>query len=138
MSEKRRSGAGAVFVLEDRGRNVGLHLVRRFQCRRGKKPGHAAALPREPSGGRKRQGTLLDEKSTEETWLGEQRPWLLLLLISGRWRRGVCFSARRCCRARMLFVVHVGVSGPVFALLPLHCPRHGSGVSAESRAPAGV
>lgn len=67
----------------------------------------------------------------------EQRSRPPLLLTSGRWQPEVGLSVRRCCRARMLFV-HVGVSGPVFAVLTLGCPRHGSGVSAESRAPAGV
>lgn len=139
MNEKRRSDVSFVFVLEDRGWNVGLHLVRRGRKKKKtrtrrcftkrafwwqKKAGHVGIKTKKRYQGRAR--------------LEEQRSWQRLLLISGRWQQpGGCLSARRCCRARMLFV-HVGVSGPVFAVLTLHCPRHGSGVSAESPAPVGV
>lgn len=44
----------AVFVLEDSGWNGGLHLVGGFSAPL-RKAGRSASLPREPSGGRKRQ-----------------------------------------------------------------------------------
>lgn len=52
--------AGSVFVLEGGGWEAGLHLV---DCSQHlfREAGCAAALPREPSGGRKRQDTYLNK-----------------------------------------------------------------------------
>lgn len=64
-----------VFVLEDGGWNVGLHLVCRFQRRRGKSGTRfTTALPREPSGGGKRQGTPLNQRQRDERGWRSGRP----------------------------------------------------------------
>lgn len=51
-----------VFVLEDSGWSGGAAPGRLFSAplRKKKKAGRSAALPREPSGGRKRQGSTAD------------------------------------------------------------------------------
>lgn len=55
MDEKCCGGMSFVFVLEDSVWNAGLHLVDCFQ-HLFTAAGRFAALPREPSGGGKRQG----------------------------------------------------------------------------------